>query len=134
MKHCPECGDEFEDWVKECPDCHVDLLNGPKPVEEKYGPDSDFDRLVRGSIKSGGHIQSPNHGKLVVIASFFYPEEAYVVATKLQSEGIPTFITDDYGSYMDWSLLTVTDCVKIWVPESDARDAKKILDSLRKDV
>jgi hypothetical protein len=33
MPYCPVCCDEFEDWVKVCPDCNVPLVEElpPKP-------------------------------------------------------------------------------------------------------
>ncbi|MFC2034020.1 hypothetical protein ACFLTT_01260 [Chloroflexota bacterium] len=27
MPYCPECGDEFQDWVQTCPDCNVALAD-----------------------------------------------------------------------------------------------------------
>ena len=27
MPYCPKCRDEFEDWVKVCPDCNVTLVD-----------------------------------------------------------------------------------------------------------
>ena len=27
MPYCPECHDEFQDWVNECPDCKVPLVD-----------------------------------------------------------------------------------------------------------
>ena len=35
MPYCPECRDEFQDWVKVCPDCKVDLV-GELPLPPKY--------------------------------------------------------------------------------------------------
>ena len=39
MPFCPNCRDEFEDWVKTCPDCHVDLIDELPPLPKKsYKP------------------------------------------------------------------------------------------------
>ena len=37
MLCCPECRDEFQDWVKVCPDCKVALVEElpPQPEHEK---------------------------------------------------------------------------------------------------
>ncbi len=35
MPYCPECRDEFEDWVKECPDCKVKLVDELPPLPEE---------------------------------------------------------------------------------------------------
>ena len=39
MPYCPECRDEFQDWVKVCPDCRVALVEKlpplPKPLTKR---------------------------------------------------------------------------------------------------
>ena len=35
MPYCPNCHDEFQDWVEECPDCKVKLVNELPPLPEK---------------------------------------------------------------------------------------------------
>jgi hypothetical protein len=37
MPYCPQCRDEFQDWVKVCPDCKVALVAElpPQPKHEK---------------------------------------------------------------------------------------------------
>jgi len=34
MPYCPQCRDEFQDWVKVCPDCKVALVE-QLPVQHK---------------------------------------------------------------------------------------------------
>jgi hypothetical protein len=36
MPYCPECRDEFQDWVKVCSDCKVALV-GELPLPPKHG-------------------------------------------------------------------------------------------------
>lgn len=36
MPYCPVCRDEFEDWVKTCPDCKVPLVNELPPEPEEH--------------------------------------------------------------------------------------------------
>jgi predicted Zn-ribbon and HTH transcriptional regulator len=115
MKHCPECGDEFEDWVKECPDCYVDLLDGPKPAVEKPQP----------------HL---SRDELVTIASYSHAEEAYVVWTRLQSEGILSFVADDYMVTMNWLYSNAVGGVKVRVRESDVEKAVRVLGIEEKDI
>ena len=39
MPYCPECRDEFQEWVKVCPDCGVTLVDTlPKPPVSKTKP------------------------------------------------------------------------------------------------
>ena len=35
MPFCPECRDEFQDWVKVCPDCNVALVKELPPLPKK---------------------------------------------------------------------------------------------------
>ena len=35
MPYCPNCRDEFQDWVKECPDCKVKLVDELPPLPEE---------------------------------------------------------------------------------------------------
>ena len=38
MPFCPNCRDEFEDWVKLCPDCHIALVNELPPLPKTPFP------------------------------------------------------------------------------------------------
>jgi hypothetical protein len=113
VRYCTECGDEFQDWVQQCPDCHIPLVNGPKPEVENITLSRD---------------------ELVTIASYSYAPEAYVTFTKLQAEGILSFVADDYMVTMNWVWSNVLHGVKIRVRESDAAAAVKILDSIPKEL
>jgi hypothetical protein len=35
MMYCPKCRSEFEDWVKTCPDCQVELVGEPPPPPDQ---------------------------------------------------------------------------------------------------
>ena len=35
MPYCPKCRDEFQDWVKVCPDCSVDLVDELPALPER---------------------------------------------------------------------------------------------------
>ena len=35
MPYCPKCRDEFQDWVKVCPDCNVALVEKLPPTPPK---------------------------------------------------------------------------------------------------
>jgi hypothetical protein len=40
VPYCPQCRDEFQDWVKVCPDCNVALVEklSPLPKRKKLVP------------------------------------------------------------------------------------------------
>lgn len=38
FKRCPECRVEFQDWVEQCPDCHVALVSSDAPLAEPEPP------------------------------------------------------------------------------------------------
>ena len=40
MPFCPKCRDEFQDWVKRCPDCDLPLVE--KLAEDKLPPEHKF--------------------------------------------------------------------------------------------
>jgi len=42
MPYCPNCRDEFQEWVKECPDCKVNLVDSLKPLPEEKTRDGDL--------------------------------------------------------------------------------------------
>lgn len=37
---CPKCGMEYQDWAKECSDCHVPLVSQEKQAGEQVGLDA----------------------------------------------------------------------------------------------
>ena len=38
MPICPKCNDEFQDWVKICPDCKTKLVDKISPLNTKKKP------------------------------------------------------------------------------------------------
>ena len=108
MPFCPNCRDEFQDWVKVCPDCKVDLveqLPSPPDTEKPY------------------YIQT----NLVTIASFPYPGEAYIMSSKLEAAGIWSFVADARIVNLNWMLCGAIGGVKLQVRENDAKEALEIL-------
>ena len=39
MPYCPKCRDEFQDWVKVCPDCNVALVEKLPPLPKRKKKD-----------------------------------------------------------------------------------------------
>ena len=106
MPYCPECRDEFQDWVKICPDCNVALVDDlPDIVEEE----------IRG-------------GPLVHIATVSGEIEAHIWKGILEEHGIHSMIKMAEGLNIYMSPLALEH--KIYVLESDAEEAGEILESL----
>jgi hypothetical protein len=112
MPYCPQCRDEFQNWVKLCPDCGVELVEKLQPLPKP--------------IKNTGYNE-----KLITVASFSHPEEAYIIRAKLESFGIPSFVADDYVITAIWLYSTAVGGVKIKVRESDVEEAQKLLKPVR---
>ncbi len=68
--------------------------------------------------------------KLVTIGSFINPWDAYLTKGKLEDEGIPAFITDEYHVWANWIYAQALGGVKVQVTEENAVVANKILNSV----
>jgi hypothetical protein len=79
MPFCPECRDEFQAWVKTCPDCHVALVAELRPESD---PTSRPDRTRRAS--KSAKAKEP----LALVASASNEPEAKMWAGILEDQGI----------------------------------------------
>jgi hypothetical protein len=114
MPFCPNCRDEFQDWVKVCPDCHVELtdrVSQPISVAWKSFP-----------------------VKLVTVADFYYSPIAHLYRAKLESEGITCFVYDEFMINADWFYLIAVGGVKLKVSEADAPEAMRIIKEVQNNV
>ncbi len=108
MPFCPKCRDEFQDWVKGCPDCGENLVEKLEPVPKPV-------------------VSNENPEQLVTIGSFLNPIEAHIISKKLESEGIWSFVADEHIVTANWFYSTAIGGVRVKVRESDAEVALKIL-------
>jgi hypothetical protein len=112
MPFCPDCRGEFQDWVKECPDCKVPLVEilppQPKAVKNEK-------------------VVLPASPRLITVASYRYPTEAYLAGAKLESEGIWSFVADESLITIYWLYCGAVGGVKLQVRQDDAEDARQIL-------
>jgi predicted Zn-ribbon and HTH transcriptional regulator len=116
MPFCPKCRDEFQDWAKTCPDCRVDLVAELPPPP----PPQDNPRRILARAQS-----SPDD--LVTIATFSHPTEAYVPKSRLEAEGIPSFVADAATIDTYWLYSNAIGGAKLQVREQDAERALEIL-------
>jgi transposase-like protein len=112
MPFCPNCRDEFQYWVKVCPDC------GSKLVDQLQ------QELVYKSAPE----------RLVTVADYYYSPLAYLSQAKLESEGILSFVFDEYIINANWLYLIAVGGVKLKVGESDAAEAVRILEKVRSTI
>ena len=117
MPFCPQCRDEFEDWVEVCPDCQVRLVPALPEPPEPPEPERRY-------------TTEP----LVTVAAFPFPLKAHVFRTLLESEGIPCFVLNENISRVYPHLTYATGGVVLKVRESDAEKAQQILRENQKTV
>ena len=96
------------DWVKECPDCKVPLVEKLEPKPEK--------------VRQSPHM--PNTENIVTIARFPFPAAAHLAAAKLESEGIWSFVSGENFNIM---YPLISGGIMLQVREADAPKAMKIL-------
>ena len=80
MPYCPECRDEFQEWVMVCPDCDVPLVD----ILPELTVDEPASRP--------GSTVEPSQEKLAYIATAPNESLAMLWAGILENEGIPSFI------------------------------------------
>lgn len=64
---------------------------------------------------------------LATIATFSYPTQAHILRTRLEAEGIETFIADELTITGNWLYSNAVGGVKLQVRESDMARAREIL-------
>ena len=121
MKYCPNrnCPHfltvgrpaEFNDEIRICSDCKTNLV-------EELGADF-LERTVEKEI-------SPEI-PLVIVGRFREPALAHLAKGKLESEGITSFVRDEYLVGVDWEYSLAIGGVKLEVAEEDAERAIEIL-------
>jgi len=92
-------------------------------VAELPVPSADQTEEIRKSAKA----QAPVQTSLVTIATFSFPAEAYVAKSKLDSEGVWSFVADAEVVGMNWLYSNAVGGVKVQVKEEDEHRALQIL-------
>lgn len=110
MSYCPICGVEYKEGTEQCMDCRVALQPGsppepvPKPPNEAPSPN-----LVRVRVFSGPQASM----------------QADLARNILEAEGIPSVLPGEYTG----EVLPGIDLIQLFVQESDAEQAREILQS-----
>ncbi len=66
--------------------------------------------------------------KLVTVAIFPLPQDAYIIRSRLEAEGIVSFLKDEFTVQTDNFLSNAIGGVKLQVSEDDVQKAKDILE------
>ena len=111
MPFCPQCRDEFQDWVKECPDCKVPLVDKLKDITKTVFQDEPLVYV----------ITAPNEAVAGMWAGI------------LENEGILCVLKSDNLRSAQYSLLTNQNFT-IHVSESKASQAEKMLSPFEDDL
>ena len=100
MLYCPNCRDQFEDWVKKCPDCQIKLVDRLPETKKENAP------LVNLTT-------APNEGIAVMWSDI------------LKDNGVRSLIKN---AAMNIYVQTYGSPYELYVLEPDIEKAKKILE------
>lgn len=105
---CPKCKSEFREGFTRCSKCKIDLV---VKIEEKMQDNDPF------------NIEED----LVTITSFSQVIDAYLVRSKLESEGIACVIQNENILSLNWLLSNAIGGVQLLVQKSDIIRAQELL-------
>jgi hypothetical protein len=118
MPYCPDCRDEYQRGVTECPYCGAKLVDALNQTRAPGSPKvdhrkADFIRLR--DFRSGVY--------------------AYVLQAALENEGIPSLLKDHKGRtisvpFDESSRFAPEGSVSVWVPKEDHGTSKEIADQM----
>jgi hypothetical protein len=98
MPYCPICRDEFQDWVKVCPSCNVELVKKLPPLEKIKHPkgklaflatvhDEIIAKMWAGILEEHGiHclLNTGSSGAAAYQQLFYVPVTIHVLASELK--------------------------------------------------
>lgn len=108
MPYCVACRMEFQEGVTACSDCGTALTPGPMPPDPSRSAER-WTSLLRVRRE----------------------ETAAIIQGHLESAGIECEVIDKTTSELPVPVVTTFSYVEIWVPESSAAEARRLLDEAR---
>src|SRR5258707_7693553 len=112
MPYCPKCRSEYRQGFDWCPDCKTALVEA---LASEALPDD-----------QGESSSHPEGEALVTVGTFANPTMASLLASRLEAEGIETFIDDVETLSMDPLWATALGGVKVSVRVSEAELGREI--------
>lgn len=76
-------------------------------------------------------VENPDGAGLVVVGRYSFPHEAHIARGLLESEGIPSFVADEYTINMQWLYSNALGGVRVMVPADYGVMAQEILEQDR---
>jgi hypothetical protein len=116
MWNCPKCREEVDDELEVCWSCGTTIegVEDPNFFDEPGKP--------RPQTAAGETPES-----LVTVAKTSLAGEAHAMRVRLEAEGIPVFLFDEFTVTMDWLLSNAIGGVKVQVPDHCLERAREIL-------
>jgi hypothetical protein len=124
MWTCPYCKIEVEPEFDVCWSCGTSR-NGDKMP----GFDPEAEGIMGAECKAETEVR--RRGDLATLETFWSAPEAYVVCTRLESEGIEAVVTDELATTSGLGLGNLSGGVRVEVPEAQLTRAHDILESCR---
>jgi hypothetical protein len=118
MWRCPKCRQVVDDSFEICWACGTTI----EGVEDPHF----FDEPTKGPSPNVAP-DAPRPENLVTVAKCSLPGEAHAIRVRLESEGIPVFLFDEFTIAMDWLLSNAIGGVKVQVSDYDLERAREIL-------
>jgi RNA polymerase subunit RPABC4/transcription elongation factor Spt4 len=107
MPFCPVCGYEYEEGIKVCPDCEVELVD--KLSEEHFD------------------------GELVQVFETYTAAEAGLFKVLLYNVGITSAISNELGSTLLGSTVSESGAIRVFVSAKNADPARELIETYMED-
>ena len=124
MWTCPKCAKKVDDTFEICWSCgtSVDGVEDPHFLDDA---DVRFRAHSNPDLPADKEQTPPE--SLVTLIKCSLAGEAHAIRVRLESEGIPVFLFDEFTITMDWLLSNAIGGVKVQVPEPFLERARTIL-------
>lgn len=93
--HCPNCQAEYRVGFDACADCGIALVQGPASAPEEHFPTKDAWAQATERVWGDGPKGGEEHPEPVVLVELGW-EEAWMLAGRLNDEGIEARVSPDY--------------------------------------
>lgn len=119
MWTCPKCSKKVDDAYEICWACGttVDGMENPHFFDEASGEKE----------APSGPEADINPENLVTLIKCVGAGQAHAIRVRLESEGVPVFLFDEFTVSMDWLLSNAIGGVKVQVPEPYLERARNIV-------